>query len=178
MGAVAPHEPAVRPGRPVRDMLISMAVLLVPVFALLGAYWVFFSGNAPVAVDASGTWATARHGAPYPVLQPEGLPKGWTVISASYRGGTLRIGYLSPAGGALQLVESDRAGDVLIPAELGSDARPGNLVTIGGRGWRDYPIVHGGGRALVLVDQGRTVVINGNDSATESDERALAGSLR
>lgn len=153
-----------------------MAVLLVPVFLLLGAYKVFFSGDAPIAVDASDTWATARHSAPYPVLQPDGLPGGWTVISASYTGGTLRIGYVTPDGSGVQLVESDRTGDVLIPAELGTDARAGNLVTIGGRSWRAYPVVHGGGRALVLVDQGRTVLVTG--TATDSDERTLAAALR
>ena len=165
-----------RSGRPARDMLLSMAVLLIPIFLLVGAYRYFYSGDAPVAVDASQTWATARHSAPYPVLAPDGLAKGWTVISATYAGGTLRVGYVSPGGGGLQLVESDRTGDVLLPAELGTDARPGNLVTIDGRAWRAYPVVHGGGRALVLVDQGRTVVVVG--TATDSDLRALAGSLR
>lgn len=157
-------------------MVISMAVLLVPVFLLLGAYKIFFSGDAPIAVDARDTWATARHSAPYPVLQPDAPPSGWTVISASYTGGTLRIGYVTPNGSGVQLVESDRTGDVLIPAELGDDARAGSLVAIGGRTWRAYPVVHGGGRALVLVDQGRTVLITG--TATESDERTLAARLR
>lgn len=153
-----------------------MAVLLVPVFLLLGAYKIFFSGDAPIAVDTSDTWATARHSAPYPVLQPDGLPGGWTAISASYSGATLRIGYITPNGSGVQLVESDRTGDVLIPAELGTDAQAGNLVVIGGRTWRAYPVVHGGGRALVLVDQGRTVLITG--TATESDEHTLAAALR
>jgi hypothetical protein len=157
-------------------MVISMAVLLVPVFLLLGAYRLFFAGDAPIALDTSATWATARHSAPYPVLEPVGLPSGWAAISASYSGATLRIGYVTPAGAGVQLVESDRTGDVLIPAELGGDARAGNLVTIGGRAWREFPVVHGGGRALVLVDQGRTVVITG--TATESDERTLAAALR
>src|SRR5690348_8766703 len=87
-GQVASHEPAGRVSRRTRDMVISMAVLLVPVFLLLGAYRIFFAGDAPIAVDASDTWATARHSAPYPVLQPDGVPAGWTVISASYSGAT------------------------------------------------------------------------------------------
>src|SRR2546429_2683032 len=175
MGYVSADAPAANPrsGRPARDMLLSMAVLLIPIFLLVGAYRDFYSGDAPVAVDASQTWATARHSAPYPVLAPDGLPKGWTVISATYAGGTLRVGYVSPSGGGLQPVESDRTGDVLLPAELGTDARPGNLVTIDGRAWRAYPVVHGGGRALVLVDQGRTVVVVG--TVTDSDLHALPG---
>jgi hypothetical protein len=110
------------------------------------------------------------------VLEPAGLGKGWTVISASYGGGTLRVGYVTPDRTGLQLVESDRTGDVLLPAELGADAQPGNLVQINGRPWRAYPVVHGGGRALVLVDQGRTIVVSG--TATDSEIRELAGSLR
>jgi hypothetical protein len=155
---------------------MSLAVLLIPIFLLVAAYRFVYSGDAPVPYDASGVWASAHHSAPYPVLEPAGLPKGWTLISASYAGGTLRVGYVTPDGTGVQLVESDKTGDVLLPAELGADAQPGNLVPINGRTWRAYPAIHGGGRALVLVDQGRTIVVDG--TATDSEERELAGSLR
>jgi hypothetical protein len=157
-------------------MLLSMAVLLIPIFVLLGLYRFVYSGDAPVAIDAGPTWATARHSARFPVLEPAGLPKGWTVISASFADGTLRVGYVTPAGGGLRLVETDRALDAVGPAELGADARPGNLVPVSNRFWRDFPQVRGGGRALVLVDGGRTVIVTG--TATESELQTLAASLR
>ncbi len=173
----APDAPVkeARSGRPARDMLLSMAVLLIPIFVLLGLYRVVFSGDAPIALDASQTWAAARHSASFQVLAPDGLPKGWTVISATYGGGTLRVGYVTPAGTGLQLVESDQPLDTLGPAELGTGVKPGNLVTLGDRTWREYPALTPG-RALVLVDAGRTVLVVG--PASPADLRTFAASLR
>src|SRR5262249_5232487 len=151
MSADAPV-PQTRASRPVRDMLLSMAALLLPIFVLLGLYRVVFSGDAPIAVDPSQTLAAARHSATYQVLAPEGLPAGWTVSSASYSGGTLRMGYVTPGGQGLQLVESGRGLDALGPTELGDGAKPGNLGTINGRSWREYPVLAKPGRALVLVE--------------------------
>jgi Protein of unknown function (DUF4245) len=175
MRGVSTEVPA-RSGRSAKDIVLSLAVLLVPIFVLVALYRFVYSGEAPVPYDATGAWASARHSASYPVLEPAGLPKGWTLISASYAAGTLRVGYVTPDGTGVQLVESDRTGDVLLPIELGTDAQPGNLVQINGRSWRSYPVIHGGGRALVLVEQGRTVVVDG--TATDSEERELAASLR
>jgi hypothetical protein len=168
--------PAARPGRPARDMALSLAALLIPIFLLLGAYKLVFSGDAPIPYDASGTWATARHSARFPVLEPAGLPPKWTVISATFGDGTLRVGYVTPGGAGLQLVESEQAVDTLLPAELGTDARPGNLVTIGGRQWREYPQVRHGDRALVLVDNDRTTIAIG--TASDAELRTFAGALR
>src|SRR5690348_16206686 len=135
-------------------MLLSLAVLLVPVGILFGVYVTFFSGSAPIAVDPSDTWAAARHSATFTVLQPQGLPAKWTVTSATFASGTLRVGYVTPSGGGLQLVETAAPVDQFLPAELGDSARPGNFVTIDGRQWRAYPSVRSGDRALVLVDDG------------------------
>ncbi len=170
-----PPETRGRRARPARDIVLSLAALLIPIFVLLGVYRVFFAGDAPIAVDPSDAWASARHSASYQVLEPSGLPRGWTVVSASYQGGTLRIGYVTPDGTGLQLVESDQTADALLPGELCDDARPGNLVPLTGRTWREYPVIKGGGRAMVLVDQGRTVVVEG--TATDSQVRVLAASL-
>jgi len=175
--APPPSAPPVRPSRPGRDIALSLVVLLVPVFLLLLVYRVVFSGDAPIAVDATDTWATARHSAPYPVLEPVGLPAKWTVISATYDRGTLRVGYVTPSGSGLQLVESDQPVDRLLPTELGTGAQPGDLVTIEGRQWRSYPVARTGGqRALVLADAGRTAVVVGD--ASDTDLRTFVATLR
>jgi Protein of unknown function (DUF4245) len=168
--------PAARSGRSPRDMALSLAVLLVPVFLLLIVYRLVFSGDAPIGVNAGDTWATARHGAHYAVLEPAGLPAKWTVISATFAGGTLRVGYVTPDAAGLQLIESDQPVDRLLPAELGTDARPGDLVTIGGRQWRTYPVARDGNRALVLADADRTTIVIG--TASDTDLRTLAAALR
>jgi len=166
-----------RSGRSPRDIALSLLVLLVPVVLLLGIYRLVFSGDAPIAAaNQADTWATARHDAPYPVLEPVGLPATWTALSASYGAGTLRVGYVTAAGSGIQLVESATAADQLLPAELGTDARPGDLVTIGSRQWRAYPVARTDNRALVLVDSGRTTIVVG--SAPQADLRGFAATLR
>lgn len=179
----APPQPAPRRaagGRSARDMALSIAVLIIPIFLLLGVYRVFFAGDAPVAVDSSQTYATAKHDAPFPVLEPTGSPAGWTTISSTVGkvsdGWVLRVSYVPPAKTGLQLVESNRPVNALLGDELGGSARPGNLESIGGRAWRSYPSVHSGARALVLVDTGRTTIVTG--TASDSDLRAFAASLR
>jgi hypothetical protein len=156
-------------------MLLSLAVLLIPVLVLFAVYETVFSGAAPIAVDPSDTWTTARHSATFTVLQPRGLPAKWTVTSARFASGTVRVGYVTPSGTGLQLVESAAPVDQFLPAELGDTARPGNFVTIGDRQWRSYPLVRSDNRALVLVDDGRAVVVIG--SASDTDLRAFAAAL-
>lgn len=168
-----------RGARSPRDMALSMAVLLVPIFVLLVVYRVFFAGDAPIAVDAGETYATAQHGAHFTVQVPRDLPPGWTPIAAKFEtvtdGSVLRVSYVPPARTGLQLVESDRPVNSLLPDELGSDAQPGNLIDIGGLQWRTYPVAKGGGRALVLAADGYTTMISG--TASDADMRTFAASL-
>ena len=167
-----------RGARSPRDIALSMAVLLVPIFVLLLVYRVFFAGDAPIAIDAGETYATARHSAPFAVEVPQDLPPGWTPIAAKFEkvadGSVLRVSYVPPARTGLQLVESSQPVDSLLPDELGADAQPGNLTDIDGRQWRAYPVVKGG-RALVLAADGYTTVIVG--TASDADLRTLAASL-
>jgi hypothetical protein len=166
-------------GRSARDMALSIGVLVIPIFLLLGVYRVFFAGDAPIAVDVTQTYATARHDAPFPVLVPAGLPGGWTAINSSFGkvsdGSVLRVSYVPPAKTGLQLVESDRPVNSLLPDELGSSAEPGNLETIGGQQWRSYPVTQHGARALVLAENGQTTIVTG--TASDNDLRTFAASL-
>jgi hypothetical protein len=161
-------------------MALSMAALLIPIFLLLGAYKIFFSGDAPIAVDTTQTFAAARHDARFPILEPSGLATEWKATSSTFTlhadGSVLRIGYVPPDRSGIQLIESDRPVDRLLPEELGSGAQPGNLITIGNRLWRGYPVVGDGNRALVLAEDRRTTVLVGTGS--EADLRTLAASLR
>jgi hypothetical protein len=162
-----------------RDMALSMAVLLVPVLLLVGAYKVFFNGDHPREVNPAAAFVDARHAARFPVHEPGGLPAGWSAISYGYATeqgfGTLRVGYVTPGGDGVQLVESDRPVDALLPAELGEDARAGSLVDIGGRQWREYPMARDGNQALVLAeDRGTTVLVG---AAPMADLHTFAAAL-
>jgi hypothetical protein len=150
-----PYEGRARGGRSAKDMALSMAVLLIPVFLFLIGYRVFFAGDAPIPVDAGQTYATAQHDAHFPVLVPQNLPSGWTPIAAKFDppvgAAVLRVSYVTPAKSGLQLIES------------------------AGRQWREYPVAKGGGRALVLAADGYTTVITG--TATDNDMRTIAAAL-
>lgn len=169
-----------RAGRAPRDIALSMGALLVPVILLVLAYNVLFNGDHPRAIDPSGSILAARQSASFPVVEPQGLPRGWTVISSSYQrlsdGSVLRLGYLTPGRAGLQVIESDRPVNALLPDELGTDAQPGDLVPVGDQRWRGYPVARGGSQALVLATNGRTVIVIGSGSS--GDLRVLAGSLR
>jgi hypothetical protein len=173
------RERPARGGRSLKDMAMSMGVLLVPVLLLLGVYNFLYNGDHPRAIDPSGTLDSARHSAAFPILVPDRLATGWTVVSSAYQkladGSTLRIGYVTPGRAGLQLIESDRPVNTLLPAELGSNAEPGDMVMLGDRRWREYPVTRDGGQGVVLADNGRTVIVIG--SGTTAEVRELAGSL-
>src|SRR3954467_15439417 len=99
-GYVQPAIPAPAPrrlGRSPRDMALSLLVLLVPIFILIGVYR-FLGGESPTVVDPSSAYQEAQVAHAFPVAEPA-MPGGWTIISADFRrgdaGGVLRIGFRS-----------------------------------------------------------------------------------
>jgi hypothetical protein len=183
-GLLNPHEPAAqavaaRIGRRPRDMIISVGVLLVVVFALFGLYRCL-GGDQATEVDAGPAYEEAREAGEFPVLVPQGLPSGWTSVSADYQphsgGATLRVGWRSPDDGTLQLIESDIVPATLIPRELGADAQPtGATVDEGGRQWQVYS-ARGGETAYVFQQADHTVIVTGK--ADEQEMRAFVRALK
>ncbi|GAB3143571.1 hypothetical protein GCM10027290_20090 [Micromonospora sonneratiae] len=167
-----------RSQRSAKDMAISMLVLLVPIALLLGFYRVFLGGDQPVVVDPAPAIAQARSANAFPVVEPTGLGSEWRTVSASFRraddGATLRIGYLSPDGRGVQLVQSNVPAERLIPTELAASGQAQGAVELAGRSWQRYP-ARSGERALVLLEPTRTVIVVG--AAPESELHDLARSL-
>lgn len=159
-------------------MAISLLVLLVPILVAIWGYRLIASGNE--GIDPAPTYQTARSTAHYQVLVPTGLPHGWRATSAANShesdGSVLRVGYVTPHDGALQLVESDRPAAALLATELGTGAAAGGEVRVAGHLWRAYPQVHRVDRALVWTEGDRTVIIVGR--AADADLVRLAESLR
>lgn len=162
-----------------RDMAVSLLVLLVPIALLLGFYRVVLGGDDPVLVDPAPAVAEARSAAAFPVSEPAGLAAGWRVISASFRtvegGRVLRIGYVSPDGGGVQLLQTDVPVDRFLPGELGREARARGAAALPGGGWQRYT-ARRGEQALVLLQPDRTVVVVGG--VTERELGQLAAALR
>jgi hypothetical protein len=164
-------------GRRPRDMAISLLVLLVPIALVVGVYRVVFGGDQPVRTDPAPTVAQARASGAFPVLEPVGLGPDWHPVSATFnrQEGTLRIGYVSPSGTGLQLVESAVPPEKLLPAELVSAGRPTGSISVAGRDWQRYT-ARADERALVLLEPNRTVIVVG--AAGEQELSGLAGALR
>jgi len=163
--------PPARAGHGTRDMAISLAVLLVPL-AIVFAISRLLGGGDVVVVDPAP--ALSRAAAAFPVVTPHGLPDAWRPVSATFDGHAVRIGYVTPAGGAVQLIESNEAADPLLVRELGDNTRPTGPVTAGGASWRSFD-VRNDEHALVRTDSGRTVIVIGKAGPTEL--ATLAGSL-
>jgi hypothetical protein len=157
-----------------------MLVLLVPVIAIV-ALFRFLGGETPPTIDTASAYGAAERAHLFDVVTPTGLDEGWHIVSATYESGTmpvvtLRIGIVSPDGGALQLAESNAPAETFVPAQIGAQARAEGSVEVNGATWQRYVGGRPGERALVLATPGRTITIAGK--ADDSDLRTLAGSLR
>ncbi|HCT80952.1 MAG TPA: hypothetical protein DGT23_31185 [Micromonosporaceae bacterium] len=86
-------------------MALSLIVLLIPVFLIVGAYRFLYGGDTIVTVDPTETIASAQR-AGMDHLPPAGAPEGWLIVTAQFRDGVLRIGYLDQEKRGVQLVQS------------------------------------------------------------------------
>jgi len=175
----APSERRAWRDRTGRDMFLALASLLVPIL-LIGALLRACGSAEPTVLDPAPAIEEARTAALFPVLVPDGLDEGWRTVQAKFRRddgavGTLRLGYLTPTGGQVLLVESNADAGALLAAELGEDVRPDGEVVVAGQSWT-RSIVRGDERSLVLVEDGRTIIIVGR--APVEEMITLAESLR
>ncbi|GAA2058119.1 hypothetical protein GCM10009779_55430 [Polymorphospora rubra] len=171
-------EPVARSERSPKDMAISLLVLLVPIALVFGFYRIFLGADEPVVIDPAPAVAQARSAGAFEVIDPTGVDDGWRPVTANFNGAdgsaTLRVGYVSPEGEGVQLVQSDVPAETLLPQELTADGQPQGVIEIGGRTWQRYT-ARPGERALVLLEPERTVMVVG--SATEAELRDLADAL-
>lgn len=161
-----------------RDMILSLAVLLVPVAILLVIYRTLFNGDAPITVDPAPTIQEAQQAKLFPVAAPRGLGDDWHTSSATFtraaNGATLRIGYVDPDKDPIQLVESSVPTSTLLPAELAENAKPIGTFRSETGVWRLFD-GRPGEKALVMADQSRTIIVVGKADVDSLEK--LAGSL-
>ncbi|TWJ31280.1 uncharacterized protein DUF4245 [Micromonospora sagamiensis] len=160
-------------------MAISLLVLLVPIALLLAFYRGFLGGEEPTVVDPAPAVEQARSANVFPVAEPAGLGSGWRTTTARFQqtdqGASLRLGYLTPEGRGVQLVQSNVPVERLLPQELTDRSQPQGALDLDGRSWQRYT-ARGNERALVLLEPARTVIVVGD--ATENELRELADSVR
>ncbi|SCE79946.1 Protein of unknown function [Micromonospora coriariae] len=177
--APPPRTESVKSERSPKDMAISLLVLLIPIALLLAFYRGFLGGDEPTTVDPAPAIEQAQSANAFPVSRPQGLSSGWRTVSARFQtvedGANLRIGYLTPEGRGVQLVQSSVPAERLLPAELTDQGQPQGPTELAGRTWQRYT-ARGNQQALVLLEPARTVLIIGD--ARDNELRQLAGSLR
>lgn len=158
-------------------MLISLLVLLVPVVVLIGGYQVLSGRTDPVAVDQTGVLSQARS-AGLPVAEPAaGLGPEWVPVSGVFErepaGETLRLGFASPDGESVQLLQSSIPARTLLAERYPDAGSPTGEVIVDGERWQVYS-TRPGEQALLLASPDLTVLVVGTAAEPELREAAAA----
>jgi hypothetical protein len=165
-----PASEAKRIRRP-RDMVLSLAVLLVPILTIIGIGRFLYGDSTTATVDPD----TALRGAARASMQPlptATAPLDWKIVSAQFKDGVLRIGYLPPSGKGVQLIQGTDAD--LISQELGDDARPAGEIEAGGSVWNRWD-ARQSTSALTRKSGATTIIVLG--TASSADLAVLAGTV-
>lgn len=160
-------------------MVLSLAVLgIVVAFIYL---FIPHSQKDPVKpVEYKVALATARRAAPFRVLAPEGLSKGWRATSVDYAaqdqdagGAEWHLGFINPQQQYAAIEQTNGpAAPFVQDKSLGAHRR--GTAEVDGRTWESYR-----GKkydALVLRQKGVTTVVTG--TASPAQLATLAGALR
>jgi hypothetical protein len=160
-----------------RDMLISLAVLVVPVMVIMFLARSCTSAASPT-IDASNFYARASKS--FAVVEPHPLPVGWRTVSAvllkgSHQRQILRVGFAGPDGAVAQVVEDSPLNPKMVKEELAGGLKNSlGIEEIQGQTWERYP-GRGGQLAFVSRRAGVILVLTGSGSAESL--RQLAGSF-
>ncbi|GAA1686470.1 hypothetical protein GCM10009830_37430 [Glycomyces endophyticus] len=155
--------------RRMRDMALSMAVLLVPLGLFYWA-WSWLAEDRQVSVvDTGENYATAAS-LGLPAIEPE-LSEDWKPISTHLAADgsttTLRTGWYSPDGNGLQMSETSGPATE-VDADLTGAGTP---VEAGGIEWASYEL--DSGEAWVAEVDGATVVLSAEpDGIADLDDLA------
>ncbi len=175
----------------VRDLIIAMGVVLVPILVVT---WLFTNNleDYPVeSVDPAPVVAEARAEAPYPVLVPQNLPigeGGWTITRAQWvaQGEPVRAGEgvsasnewlwgaLDPTGTYYAVNQSDGDWRRLVDDVSRGGVRDGTS-TVGGQEWQRW--ISPDGRTRVLLREGGGYSVTVTADATYEGLEALASTL-
>ncbi len=161
--------------RPI-DMLLSLAVILVPIL-LISWFFTRTPGSPPLTrIDWAPTLATARAESPYPVLAPRNLPDTWVPRKVVWAkpgqpgpdgkpavGHTWQLGLLSPDQVYVTVTQRDAAANALV-AELSREGVRDGTASVGGATWERYVSKDARTRALVTTSGGVVTVVAGDTS--------------
>ena len=143
-----------------RDMVLSLAALLVPiVLAILVGRFLY--GDSTTATADPGVALSGAARASMSPLPAAAVPDGWKLVNAAYRDGVLRLGYLTADDQGVQLIQGSGDPDVLIHAELTGTGRELGQVDVAGSSWHRWT-GRAGESALVRRDGPATIIVLGS----------------
>lgn len=162
----------------VLDMVRSMAVVLVVVFAIVLLSW-RPTPDAVTVIDPAPAVASAQEQADFAVSVPAGLSDDWRTTSARWErtpesgdAPVLHIGYVTPSDEYGQVSQSRAASERYL-VEQTSGGAPTGTREISGTVWQEWQADDR--RSLVLIDDGVTTVVSGTGAWAEIE--SLAGRL-
>ncbi|MFR9801701.1 DUF4245 domain-containing protein [Pseudonocardia sp. RS010] len=169
----------------VRDMLMALAVLLVVVAVGGGVRSCSFAPAGPTVdpdaaptVDAPARLAEFARVSEFPLRVPA-VPPGWRSNSTDRSpvdgGGTaVRVGYLTPEGKYLRLVQSDGTEEALVATEAGGPLAGTGVTDAAGVRWVTYQADGGEPFRVATAPDNPQVQWLITGSGTEADFAALA----
>ena len=184
-GAVS-HSAASRLRTTVRDMVLSMAIVALPILLVI---WLMPSNTpkTPVTVVSSSEYqamlSAARSNLPFTALGPAGLSASWELTSDEYEpeGQTAadwHLGYVTPSGRYAEFEQVNESIPQYLSAQ-NSDAAASGSVTAGGVAWQEYTgSTPGALKTLLFRQDGSSSLEVVAGSGPMAELETLAGSLR
>jgi Protein of unknown function (DUF4245) len=189
MGGMANKEGSRRLRTTVRDMILSMTLIVLPILAV---FWLMpsTSSSTPVSVVSASEYqamlSAARTDLPFTALSPTGLSAGWQLTSDEYEpagesAADWHLGYLTPSGKYAVLEQTTESIGEFLDGES-SDATQSGTVQVAGSSWQEYTGTSPVALGTLLFREDTTKagtsleVVAG--SAPMSELRTLASSLR
>ena len=189
MGGMANKEGSRRLRTTVRDMILSMTLIVLPILAV---FWLMpsTSNSTPVSVVSASEYqamlSAARTNLPFTALSPTGLSTGWQLTSDEYEpagesAADWHLGYLTPSGKYAVLEQTTESIGQFLDGES-SDATQSGTVQVAGSSWQEYTGTSPAALGTLLFREDTTKdgtsleVVAG--SAPMSELRALASSLQ
>ncbi|GAA4560118.1 DUF4245 domain-containing protein [Pseudonocardia xishanensis] len=172
----------------VRDMLGALVILLVIAVVGGGVRSCSFSPGGPSVdpgagptVDAPARLAEFARVSTFPLRVPT-LPEGWRANSTDRGpveggGAAVRVGYLSPAGHYLRLVQTDATEENLLVTEAGGPLAGTGVVQAAGLSWVVYRGATDQGEPFRVATSAEGVRLLVTGSGDEPEFRTLVEAL-
>ncbi|HET9173050.1 MAG TPA: DUF4245 domain-containing protein [Actinospica sp.] len=171
----------------VRDMILSMTVITIPILVVI---WLMPSthSSSPVPAvsnsDYQAMLTAARGSLPFAAYGPSGLPSGWELTSDDYQpagqnAADWHLGYQTPSGKYASFEQTTETADRFLVG-AGSNAGRTGSVQVAGAAWTQYSGTAPAAYRTLLLRQapdGKSLEIVAG-SAPLSELETLAASLR